>query len=136
MPHFGQELLQAAQALGGLDDADYAAAAANTSETLRGALERAFAAHDLDALVAPANGPAWRTDWSNGDRLAVSSSYIAAISGYPSVAVPATLSGELPLGVAFIGKPYGEAPLIEIAAVFERSRGVFPKPKYLASIGD
>ena len=45
--------------------------------------------HDLDALIAPTNGPAWKIDHVNGDTFHVGSSSLAAISGYPNVTVPA-----------------------------------------------
>jgi amidase len=135
MPHFGQELLLAAAAQAGLEDPGYRAALAAATE-LRTGLDRLFAAHNLDALIAPANGRAWRTDWRAGDAVRVSSSSIAAVSGYPSVVVPATLSADLPLGMAFIGRPGQEAELIALAAAFERRRGEFPAPKFLPSIGE
>jgi Asp-tRNA(Asn)/Glu-tRNA(Gln) amidotransferase A subunit family amidase len=42
----------------------------------------------------------------------------------------------LPLGVAFIGQPEDEARLFAIAAAFERVRGPFPQPRFLATIAD
>jgi amidase len=128
-------LLLAAAAQAGLEDPGYRAALAAVTE-LRTGLDRLFAAHHLDALIAPANGRAWRTDWRVGDSVRVSSSSIAAASGYPSVVVPATLSADLPLGMAFIGRPGQEAELIALAAAFERRRGEFPAPKFLPSIGE
>jgi amidase len=135
MPHFGQDLLIAAEQHGTLEEPAYRDAVRGSTEHVRALVERAFAEGRLDALVAPANGPAWRTDWATGDRFGVSSSSIAAISGYPSVTVPAELAGELPLGVAFIGKPFDEQLLLEIAAVFESERGAFPGPRYLTTVG-
>ena len=134
MPYFGQDLLVAAEERADLDDAGYRAAVRDSTEHVRGLLARTFAEGRLDALVAPANGPAWRTDLAAGDRFDVSSSGIAAISGYPSIAVPAQLAGELPLGIVFVGKPFEEQLLLELAAVFERARGDFPAPRFLPSV--
>jgi amidase len=99
-------------------------------------LAELFATRDLDALVAPANARAWRTDYRGGDAVDVSSSSIAAVSGYPSITVPLRLAADLPLGIAFIGKPREEARLIEIAAIVERVRGPFPRPQFLPSTAD
>jgi amidase len=134
MPHFGQDLLVDAEAKPALDDAAYRRAVEDSIERLQAMLEALFDAHQLDALVAPVNAPAWRIDWVNGDSFELSSSSIAAISGYPSVAVPAGLASGLPLAVAFIGPPEQEARLIEIAAAFERARGAFPPPTFLPSL--
>ena len=95
-----------------------------------------FAAQRLDALVAPVSARAWRIDTATGDRLGVASSTIAAVSGYPSVAVPAGLLGELPVGIAFVGAPWHEPALAEIAAAFEAARGPMAPPRFIPTIGD
>jgi amidase len=136
MPYFGQELFLAAH--GGLGTADpgYPAALELVAEQ-RAALAALFRDRGLVALVAPTNGRAWRTDYAGGDSGArVGSSRIAAITGFPSIAVPAALVDELPIGVAFIGQPQDEARLIAIAAAFERARGPFPEPKFLPTAAD
>jgi amidase len=135
MPYFGQELLVAARDSGGTTNAIYAAARA-TVDAARVTLATLVAEHDLDALVAPANARAWRTNYATGDEYRVSSSSLAAITGYPSVTVPVMLAGELPLGVALIGKPDDEATLLGLAAAIERGRGKFPEPRFLPSVGD
>ena len=135
MPYFGQELFRMAEAHGGLDDPAYGEAVARSQGALRERLERLFAELDLDALVAPVNAPAWKTDLENGDRFTLSSSSLAAVSGYPSVAVPAALVDGLPVAIAFIGEPFSEAHLIGIAGVFERLRGPLPAPEFAPSQG-
>ena len=135
MPHFGQELLLAARASAGTAGPDYAAAL-ETAAAARTTLAALFAEQRLDALVAPANARAWRTDFAAGDTFAVSSSSIAAVSGYPSIAVPVAIANELPLGIALIGKPREEAQLVVLAAAIERQRGSFPEPRFLPSVED
>lgn len=135
MPHFGQDLLLAARASDGVDSEGYRAAV-SVLAAARVRLARAFAEHELDVLVAPANARAWRIDYAAGDAAGVSSSRLAAVAGYPSISVPAELAGELPLGVSFIGLPGTEASLFAIAAGFERARGPFPAPRYLRTVAD
>jgi len=135
MPHFGQEMLVAAHDGAGTADAGYARALELVAaERIR--LAELFREHDIVALVAATSGRAWRTDYAAGGGPRIGSSRIAAITGFPSIAVPAAVIGELPLGVAFIGRPRDEAKLFAIAAAFERARGSFPEPRFLASVGD
>jgi amidase len=133
MPYFGQELLLQARDSGGTSSAAYVAAR-DVTAAARGALAELFERYALDALVAPANGRAWRTDYAAGDSFGVGSSHIAAVSGYPSIVVPMDLVAELPLGVALIGRPHDEPTLLTIAAALERARGAFPEPRLLPTI--
>ena len=135
MPIFGQDLFAAAQQTGGLDAQAYRDALAALAR-FRERLAATFAEQRLTALVAPVSGPAWRVDPAAGDRFGVSSSAIAAVSGYPSVAVPAELLGELPVAIALVGLPWSEPELVEIASAFEAARGSLAPPRYLATVGD
>jgi len=67
--------------------------------------QRIDAIDGLDARVAPTGHPAWPTDPVNGDHFLGSSSTPAAVSGYPSIRVPAGPCFGLPVGLSFIGKP-------------------------------
>ena len=134
MPHFGQDVFVAAEAKGDLDDPAYAAALAASGALVRTRLDALFATHRLDALIAPSNAPAWKTDRVHGDRFMLGSSMLAAVSGYPSITVPAGLIMELPVAISFIGKPGEEQQLIDIATVFERQRGEFPAPTFIPTL--
>jgi amidase len=134
MPHFGQELFELAQGRGELNDPVYREALAATRDWLRARLESLFFDTRILALVAPVAGPAWRIDWEEGDTFSISSSSVAAVSGYPSIAVPAGLIEELPVAIAFIGVPDSEELLISIADVFERIRDEVPAPRYLSNV--
>jgi amidase len=121
MPVFGQELLLLAEQQGPLTDAAYLQALQTSKREAKAALDEAMQEFNLDALVAPTNGPAWMIDHINGDNFEISSSSLAAISGYPSITVPAGQIGGLPVGISFIGKPWNEKQLIEIAHAFEQA---------------
>ena len=120
MPIFGQERMLAAQASGSLDDPAYVQALADSKRITREALDAAFDAHELDAIVAISNGPAWMTDHANGDSFRIGSSRYAAVSGYPNITVPMGFVYELPIGISFIGRPWSEPQLIAIAYAFEQ----------------
>ena len=48
----------------------------------RDGIDRMADAHTLDALIAPSNRPAWRTDYARGDAPPVSSALSAAVAGF------------------------------------------------------
>ena len=58
------------------------------------------------------------------------------MSGYPSIAVPGSIIGELPVAMAFIGKPGEDERLLAIATAFEAARGEFPAPRLLPTLAD
>ena len=84
-----------AQATGGRD-ADCAAQRAIATPGAQAAIDDLMAANDLDAIIAPTNGPAWVTDPVNGDlggdfSTFIGSSSPSAIAGYPDITVPGRL---------------------------------------------
>ena len=121
MPIFGQDRMLRAEAAGTLDDPAYLDALRTSKQIARSAIDGALAAHELDALLAPTNGPAWKTDHVNGDSFHVSSSSYAAVSGYPNITVPAGFVRGLPIGLSFIGTLHADKALIEIAYAFEQA---------------
>jgi amidase len=132
LPYFGQEIFEMAQAKGPLSDAEYRNALDKCRTLSRSeGLDMIFAAQRLDALVAPTGGPPWTTDLVNGDHFLGASSTPAAVSGYPSLTVPAGTSFGLPVGLTFIGKPWGEGPLIRLAYGFEQATRHRRPPRFL-----
>lgn len=135
MPIFGQSVFYDAQAKNGLDDPDYLAALEASIEHMRGVLDGLLADNDLDALFIPVNGPAWKTDWIQGDRFSFGgTSSLAAVSGYPSVVVPAGNVRGLPIAVGFVGAAFSEAQLIQMAYAFEQTTQARIDPKFVPSL--
>lgn len=128
MPFFGQEIMELAESKGPLTDPAYLDALEKSKHMAQTAIDRTLEEHDLDALVAPTNGPAWLTDHILSDHFSVSSSSLAAISGYAAVTVPAGYISGLPIGVSFIGGPFSEEILIGIAYDFEQATQVREPP--------
>ena len=122
MPIFGQDILEESQAKGPLSEPEYLEALATIQRATRDGIDTALSEHNLDALIAPSNGPAWMTDHINGDvAYSIGSSTFAAVSGYANVTVPAGFISGLPVGVSFFGTAFSEKMLIDIAYAFEQS---------------
>ena len=128
MPFFGQERMLAAQAKGPLTEPEYLEALAASKRISQTAINQTLAELELDAFIAPTRGAAWMIDDVNGDHSSgISSSSLAAISGYASVTVPAGDILGLPIGVSFIGGEFSDAQLIRFAYALEQA-GYTRKP--------
>ena len=128
MPIFGQESFLAAEEKGPLTEQAYLDALADSKRIARDGIDGAFEEHGLDAIIAITNGPAWVIDHANGDAFHIGSSSLAAVSGYPNITVPAGFASDLPIGLSFMGKPWNEKQLIEIAYAFEQATGARRAP--------
>ncbi len=135
LKYFGQEHLEAAQAKGGLDSRDYQAALANNRRYARDeGIDKVLREYQLDALVAPTGGPAWLTDFVNGDHYGGSFSSPAAVAGYPHITVPAGYVHGLPVGLSFVGGAYTESVLIGMAYAYEQATLHRRAPTFPASV--
>jgi amidase len=136
LAYFGQETLVKAQEKGPLSDKAYTDALEKCRKLSRDeGIDAAMNEHQLDALVAPSGGPAGKTDLIYGDRDVGGSSTAAAVSGYPSITVPAGNVMGLPLGISFFGRAYSEPVLLRVAYAFEQATKARIAPRFLASIG-
>ena len=135
MPWFGQEIFVQAQAKGPLTDRAYQLALQKSRRLSRAqGIDATLAKHRLDAIVSPSNAPAWLTDPVNGDHFVGGSSSAAAVSGYPSITVPAGMLHGLPVGLSFTGAAWSEARLIRLAYAFEHATAARRAPRYLPSV--
>ncbi len=130
MPYFGQELLIEAETTDGLGNEVYRKALAVSRRLTRdNGIDRAIDDFALDALVAPTSPVPWAIDPINGDNRLGGSSYLAAVSGYPSVTVPAGYVAGLPVGLSFIGSPWRDGTVIGYAHAFEQTAGIRVPPE-------
>jgi len=135
MPWFGEEIFEASAARGPLTDEAYLKARAKCVEGARTlGLEATFAKDRLDAIVTPTSGPAGPIDWLHGDRPVGGTAALAAISGWPSITVPAGFALDLPFGISFTGPTWSEGKLIRIAYAFEQITKVRRPPRYLPTL--
>ena len=121
MPYFGQEILEASQARGDLNESAYREALEKVRSTSRHSIDSLLAEYNLDALCGPSTGPAWCTDLVNGDAFSgYGMGSGAAMAGYPSITVPLGDVHGLPVGLLFVGPAFGEPQLFGIAYAYEQ----------------
>jgi amidase len=132
LKYFNQRYLELAQQKGDLSSNEYLS---SLSQMLKGSreegIDRVMNEHDLDAIIAPTGGPAWKTDLINGDSFQLGSSSAAAQAGYPAITVPMGFVNELPVGISFFGRAWSEPILIEIAYAYEQATKYRRVPKFL-----
>ena len=132
--YFNQKYLEMAQEKGDLTSEKYVEALAKMMKGSREeGIDRVMNLHNLDAIIAPTGGPAWKTDLINGDSYHLGSSSPAARAGYPNITVPMGYVDELPVGISFFGRAWSEPLLIEIAYAYERGTKHRRSPKFLVS---
>nr|WP_319511259.1 amidase [uncultured Draconibacterium sp.] len=135
MPWFGQEIFEAAQEKGDLSSEEYLQALADSKRYAgKEGIDALMDTNNLDAIIAPTNGPTWSIDWVNGDSFTGGSSSPAAISGYPNITVPMGFVDGLPIGLSFFGRAWSEPVLLEIAYAFEQATKHRKAPDFKKSL--
>lgn len=131
MEWFNHHLFDLAQEKGPLDSPEYKKLLA---EMLKGArengIDKVMNDNNLDAIIAPTGGPAWKTDLVNGDNFGISSSSPAAIAGYPAISLPMGIIAGLPVNITFYGRAWSEPKLIGMAYAFEQGTKHRKKPEF------
>jgi amidase len=137
LPFFGQETFLKAQAKGPLTDKAYLDAIARCRRLSRDeGIDAVMDKNNLDAIVAPAGGPAGPTDLIYGDRdSGGGSSGPAAVAGYPNITVPTGNVHGMPVGISFFGRAWSEPVLLKFAFAFEQATKHRMLPKFLPTIG-
>jgi amidase len=135
MPYFGQENFLKAEEKGPLTSKEYRDALEKNHKLARKeGVDATMDKFKLDAIVAPTGGPAWLTDFVNGDSSSGGSSDSAAVAGYPNINVPAGFVRGLPVGISFFGRAWSEPVLIKLAYAFEQATKVRKAPGFLPSV--
>ena len=132
LTYFGQDLLIKSQAKGPLTEKKYLQALAKNHLLSRTqGIDFIMRKNRLDAMIAPTGGPAWPTDWINGDHFTGGYSSASAVAGYPHITVPAGYVFGLPVGISFFGGPWSEPKLIKYAYAFEQATKARQAPRFM-----
>ncbi|MFK0290132.1 amidase family protein [Streptomyces sp. NPDC090442] len=131
----GQELFEKALAAPPTTDPEYRAGRAELKDLSRRSIDETMAAHHLDAIAAPTNPPAWTTDCQRGDTDLIPSSTPAAVSGYPSLSVPAGTVHQLPVGLLLMAGNRQDERLLSLGAAVEHRLHAWRAPRYLPTLG-
>ena len=118
--YFGHEFFEQAVATGGRASDTYGPARArNVAWATTACLEPAL--REVDVVVAPSYGPAWKNDLTLGGHPAAYSGICSApaIAGWPIATVPMGVVDDLPVGLAIVGRPGSEPHLLACAAALE-----------------
>lgn len=122
MPYFKQEIFEMAQAKGDLSSESYQTALQLAKQSTQDeGIDALLAEYELDLIIAPTTGPAWKTDWVNGDHYLGAASSAAAIAGYPHITVPMGYIHGLPVGLSMFSGKLQEGKLIEVAYGYEQA---------------
>lgn len=120
LPYFGNEFFEQALATGGCDTERYRTA---RTRNLTWARDTCLgpALDGIDVLLAPAYGPAWKSDLTTGGHPGAASvaTMPAAVAGWPILTVPMGLVHGLPVGVALLARAHEEEKLLAAAARVE-----------------
>jgi len=135
MPYFGQDIFIKAEAKGPLTTKEYTdALEANHRLSRQEGIDAVMDQFHLDVIMAPTAGPAWLTDFANGDHAVGGSSNAAAVAGYPDITVPAGFVFGLPVGISFFGRAWSEPTLLKIAYGFEQTIQARRPPRFLPTL--
>jgi len=131
MPYFGQELHIMSEAKGSLASEEYQRLTVEKQRLAREeGIDATLREHNLDAIMAPSNGPAWVTDLIGGDRFLGGSSGPAAVAGYPNITVPAGYVYGMPINVSFFAGAWQDGTVLRIAYAFEQATMVRKPPQF------
>ncbi len=110
------------------DESDEYLAHHRTQEMMRNALIRLIDTLELDALIYPFSlkGP---RKWDNRSLRGMEETALAAHTRLPAIVVPAGyISGDRPIALGFIGKPFSDLTLLQAAHLYESHYPVRREP--------
>ncbi|BFM04976.1 amidase [Halioxenophilus aromaticivorans] len=135
LAYFDQSIFIKAEQTSGVSHSDYTNALEKSRHYAGSAgIDALMQEHGLDALVAPAYTPAFLIDPVFGDSFGYGNSSPAAVSGYPSITVPAGFDHHLPVGIVLMASQWQDGELIGMAYAFEQQHQAYKPPGFLPTL--
>lgn len=131
---FGQDILEASDALGPLTDEAYVTALRDVLKAVReDGLDKLLSENNVDVIVSPSGPVAGRIDPVNGDVWPdwAGAGGLAARAGYPHLTVPMGTVHGVPIGVSFIGGKDRDAQILSYGYAYEQATNHRADPQYL-----
>ncbi len=131
---FGQDIMEASDALGPLTDEAYVTGHADMLKAFReGGIDRLMAKYNVDVLISPSGPVPGRVDPINGD---VWPSWAgaggwAARAGYPHLTVPMGLIDNMSVGLSFMGGKDMDSEMLSYGYAYEQATKHRKEPSYL-----
>lgn len=131
---FNQDLFEASNALGGLDEETYLNAVTDVQlATRENGIDKLLAEYRVDMLVSPSGPVVPQIDAINGDTWPdwAGAGWLAAIAGYPHISVPMGDVHGLPMGLSIMGAKDSDAQVLSYGYAYEQTSQKRVAPKYL-----
>lgn len=131
---FGQDILEASDAMGSLSDDDYRSKRSDIQKATRqDGIDELLLAYDVSVLIAPSGPVAGRVDPINGDVWPswAGAGYLAAIAGYPNITVPMGNIDGMPIGISFMGGEGQDAQVLSYGYAYEQETNHIKAPQFL-----
>lgn len=128
LSRFSDEIFQLCRdvaAAGGTGTDNYRKAREDANSSCAQSLKSVLA--DCDFAVAPTNTPAWPISYGELEEHGVLTSSLCAVTGAPSITLPAGLVDGLPIGVSILARHGQDRQLLAFAAAFE---ALLPAQRY------
>ncbi|MBV9822633.1 MAG: amidase [Actinobacteria bacterium] len=116
-----------AELTGGTDSADYRQFRETADDSCRQALAGVLG--DAEFALAPTNSPAWPIGYGGSEEHGLLTSSLCAVTGAPSISLPAGSASGLPLGVSVLGRHGEDEKLLAFAAALQAA---LPTPHFPA----
>lgn len=130
MANCDQKVLEMAQDAASVDDDSYTQTLTdNLSLAREQGIDAVMDELQLDVLIAPTAAVPTQIE-EGGDNFPGSCTQVSSMAGYPIVTVPVGYVRGLPVGMAFMGRAFSEAKLLQYAYAFEQARQVRTPPEY------
>ena len=131
---FGQDILEASDAMGSLSDNDYRSKRSDIHKATRqDGIDELLLNYDVSVLIAPSGPVAGRVDPINGDVWPswAGAGYLAAIAGYPNITVPMGNIDGMPIGISFMGGEGQDAQILSYGYAYEQQTSHIKAPQFL-----